>query len=93
MTLAHEWQTLIDNGIYDCAADLAREFKTSRARVTQILRLLKLSDNVLDQLSGLGDPLPTPIITERMLRPIVVLSRDKQMQAINNHISHRGKCS
>lgn len=63
-------------------AELARKLRVSRARVTQILRLLRLAPNVLQQIAELGDPLPTPIITERMLRPIVELSPDDQREWI-----------
>jgi DNA-binding transcriptional regulator LsrR (DeoR family) len=38
-------------------ADLARKFNISRARVTQILRLLKLDSLTIQELEKLGDPL------------------------------------
>ncbi len=52
-------------------AELARIKSISRARVTQILNLLKLNSLVIIELEKLGDPLKSKIITERMLRPYV----------------------
>lgn len=76
--LAREWQALLNNGVYDCAADLARGMKTSRARVTQMLNILKLCPEVLEMLVSLGDPLPRPIVTERMIRTMVNAPTERQ---------------
>ncbi len=54
-------------------ADLARKLGVSRARGTQVLRLLNLAPEVLRVIAALGDPLP--IVTERRLRPIVHLRK------------------
>ncbi len=59
-------------------ADLARLFGISRARVTQILRLLKLDPEVIESLAILGDPLPSPMITEHQLRSLVNLALEEQ---------------
>ena len=77
MILAQEWQNRLQHE-HDTPAELARKLRVSRARVTQILRLLRLAPDVLQQLAALRDPLPTPVITERLLRPIVDLSPDDQ---------------
>lgn len=63
-------------------AELARRLGVSRARVTQVLRLTRLAPDVLRTIAELGDPLPTPIITERMLRPVVGLSSAEQLRWI-----------
>jgi hypothetical protein len=75
--MAQEWQQRLQHD-HDTPAELARTLRVSRARVTQILRLLRLAPDVLQQLAALHDPLPTPVITERLLRPIVDLSPDDQ---------------
>jgi hypothetical protein len=87
--VAQEWQGILDHENYT-PADLARKFRVSRARVTQYLRLLRLTSDVLRLIGALGDPLPKPIITERMLRPgyIGILpwsSRGRQIGFIDFH--------
>ena len=49
----------------ECAtrADLARQLRVTRARVTQVLSLLALAPEVAQALAALGDPLSKPIIT------------------------------
>jgi hypothetical protein len=42
VVVAQEWQRALQNGAYSSAADLARKLGVSRARVTQVLHLLKL---------------------------------------------------
>ncbi|MGQ9628669.1 MAG: hypothetical protein ACUVV0_17415 [Anaerolineae bacterium] len=76
--LAQEWQEALLNGDGSCPADLARKLGVSRARVTQMLRLLNLAPEVLKAIAALGDPLPSPIVTERRLRPIVNLPAEEQ---------------
>jgi len=80
IVLAREWQEALKNG--DCAskAVLARKLGVSRARVTQVLRLLSLDPEVLATIARLGDPLPSRIVTERRLRPIVGLPPKEQRQ-------------
>jgi len=64
-------------------ADLARKLGISRARVTQILRLLKLDSLIIQELEKLGDPLKARIITERMLRPYVNKSFREQKELLS----------
>lgn len=80
--LAQEWQNML-NGKNATPAELARKLSVSRARVTQILRLLRLAPDVLQQIADLGDPLPSPVITERILRPVVNLSPEIQREWLN----------
>ena len=77
--LAKEWRKALDNGVYASPAALARHFKVSRARVTQIMNLLRLSLEVIDMISSLGDSIRYPIVTERKLRPLVGLSIKQQI--------------
>jgi hypothetical protein len=76
--LAQEWQKVLERGECRSPAELARKLGVSRARVTQLFRLLRLTPEVLHQIVVLGDHLPAPIITERMLRSIVGLSPEEQ---------------
>jgi len=76
--LAQEWQKALENGDCSCPADLARKLRVSDARVTQVLRVLRLAQEVLKAIAALGDPLPSPLVTERRLRPLVNLPPEEQ---------------
>jgi hypothetical protein len=80
--LAQEWQQAISSGEYPTQAEFARRQGISRARVTQVLQLLNLAPDVLHTITALGDPLPSQVITERMLRFIVDRSAGEQRQEI-----------
>ena len=62
---------MIDFGEVKSQSELAKLKGISRARVTQILRLLKLNHLIIQELEELGDTFKSKIITERMLRPYV----------------------
>jgi hypothetical protein len=62
---------------------LARIKGISRARVTQILRLLKLDSLIIQELEKFGDPLKSRIVTEQMLRPYVNKSFQEQKVLFN----------
>ena len=49
-------------------AQLARELNISRARVTQMLNLLKLPDELIWEVEEMGDHWERRLVTERMLR-------------------------
>ena len=63
-------------------ADLARKLGVTRARVTQVLGLLELTPEVVEALSGLGDPLPEPLVTERGLRSLLGLPSKEQKHVV-----------
>ena len=81
--LAKEYKKMIDSGEVKNQAELARPKGISRARVTQILDLLKLDSLIVRELEKLGDPLKAKIITERMLRPYVNKSQQEQKVLLN----------
>jgi hypothetical protein len=78
--LAREWQRALESEDCPSKAALARKLGVTRARVTQVLRLLRLDQKVTDAIAALGDPLPSPVITERRLRPIVDFPPEEQRQ-------------
>jgi len=80
--VAREWKLALENGTFSCAADLARCLGVSRARVSQVLRLLKLCPIVLELIVSQGDPLSSPMVTERMLRPLVDLPAESQQKKL-----------
>ncbi len=69
--IAKEYKEIINLGKVKNQSELARKLGISRARVTQILSLLKFDSSIIQELEKLGDPLKLRIITERMLRPYV----------------------
>jgi hypothetical protein len=66
--LARQWRQDLFEGKYCSQADLSRKLGVSRARVTQILNLLKLPEAIIEKVCAMGDPLLKPIVTERNLR-------------------------
>lgn len=77
LAVAKEWRALMQESSLT-QADLARKLRVSRARVTQVLRLLDLDPKVAATIVALGDPLSRQVITERALRPLVDLPVDQQ---------------
>lgn len=69
--LAQEWQRDLVDRIYNSRSDLSCKMRVSRARVTQILNLLKLPEDVVQKVSAIGDPMPGPVSTERGLRSLL----------------------
>ncbi len=73
---------MIDSGEVKNQTELARRLGLSRARVTQILNLLKIDSFTIQKLEKLGDPLKSKIITERLLRPYVNKSPKEQIKLL-----------
>jgi len=80
--LARGHKEMIDSGEVKSQAELARLKEISRARVTQILSLLKLDSLIIQELEKLGDPLESKIITERTLRPYINKSFREQKELL-----------
>lgn len=87
--LAREWRKALDNGKYASRADLACHLHVSRARVTQILNLLKLSTEVIEMICSLGDPLKSPFVSERRLRPLLRLTPERHKAEIETMLLER----
>ncbi|MCK5117493.1 MAG: hypothetical protein KAR44_12905 [Candidatus Aegiribacteria sp.] len=49
-------------------AELARKLGISRARVTQMMNLLKLPEDQISEIEGMGDYWNRQFVTERQLR-------------------------
>jgi hypothetical protein len=69
---AHERQKLLDDGVVNSRAEIARRYGISRARMTQILSLLRLPRLVREQLLGLPER-ERARYRERRLTAIVAL--------------------
>ena len=65
---------MIDTGEVKNQVELAKIKGISRARITQILNLLKLGKNAIDNLEQIGDPMDKKVISERELRKIIHLN-------------------
>ena len=78
LALTDEFQRLLDNGAVKRRSDLARRFKLSRARVTQLLDLHKLHPDILAfvrKLSGVG----SRYLSVRQLRLLCALPQEQQL--------------
>ena len=87
--LAKEWRRALDNGEYMSHAALARHLKVSRARVAQILNLLKLSLETIELISSAGDPVSSPVVAERRLRPLLALTSEQQKVQVKIMLSRK----
>ena len=68
MALAIRFQGLVDEGKIRDYAELARRGRVTRARITQIMKLLHLAPYIQEQILFLP---PSTDLNERNLRPIV----------------------
>ena len=84
--VAKEYDNMIKSEAYKSGADIARAFDISRVRVNQFLSLLKIDQKIVEYIEKLGDPLYSPIVTERMLRPYVNASVRDQQYILNAFI-------
>lgn len=75
--MAFEFQRLLSTGAVRNQADLARRFDLSRARVTQILAILRLPHPVVDYLASLLHE-DKAKYNERELRRILALPTEEE---------------
>ena len=76
------WREELESGVVATQADIARREGLSRARVTQVMMLLRLAPEIQESILSLsGDPRP-PRLTEKMVRPIACIEKpEKQLAA------------
>ena len=79
---AEEWQRQIDAGEVKHRAEISRRDGVSRARVTQIMQLLKLHPVVLEHVRALGPETPERMVTERKLRWLTRMGHSEQLEAV-----------
>ncbi len=78
---AYEFQGLLDSGDVKNRPEIARRYGISRARVTQIMNLLRLPSEILDYIAGLPEQEELRY-SERRLRHVVGLpSAEARMRA------------
>ncbi len=76
---AIEWKSLLETGRVANQADIARQEGITRARVTQVMGMLRLTPMIQKHILSTSDSLHPPRVTERMLRPLEAIadSRDQ----------------
>lgn len=67
---AMDWRALLDSGEASNQAEIARREGLTRARVTQVMGLLRLAPDIREHLLDMPDTIRRPLLTERALRPI-----------------------
>jgi hypothetical protein len=67
---AIEWQRQLDAGEVASQAEIARHEGITRARVTQIMALLRLAPEIQNHIMAMPATVRRATITERALRPI-----------------------
>jgi ParB-like chromosome segregation protein Spo0J len=65
---AISWQKMLDDGEVESLSELAKKMGLTRARVTQIMNLLKLPAEMWEFLARLDDPKEIRRYSERRLR-------------------------
>jgi hypothetical protein len=67
------WQTLFESGEIANQADIARRESITRARVTQVMGMLRLAPEIRQRILSMPDGIGRPSVTERMVRRIGVI--------------------
>jgi hypothetical protein len=78
---AMEWQRQLDAGEVDTRADIARREGITRARVTQIVAMLRLAPEIQEHILATPESVGRPPISERALRHIARNEDPKQQLA------------
>jgi hypothetical protein len=81
---AIEWQTILESGRIASQAEIARREGITRARVTQIMGMLRLAPEIQEQILSMPEIHCRPTITERILRPIETIT-DRRVQLQEFH--------
>ncbi len=82
---ALEWQALLKSGEASNQAAIARHEGITRARVTQVMGLLRLAPEIQQHILSMPDTARRPAVAERALRPIASLDDSgRQRQAFDS---------
>lgn len=71
---AIEWQALLESGKIVNQADIARREGITRARVTQVMGMLRLAPEIQEHIQSMPETHRRPPVTERKLRPISTIT-------------------
>jgi hypothetical protein len=86
---ALEWQALLESGEVPSQAAIARREGITRARVTQVMDLLRLAPEIQQRILSLPDMVSRPAITERVLRPIAQIEDATDQKAKFQQLADR----
>jgi len=78
---AQEWHRQLEAGEVRTQAEIAQREGITRARVTQVMSLLRLAREIQEHVLSLPDTVRRPAITERALRPIAQLQEVNEQRA------------
>lgn len=83
-----EWQSLLESGKIATQAEITRHEGISRARVTQIMGMLRLDLKIQEQILSMPDADRRPLITERILRQLVTIAdHNDQLRKFQQRLS------
>jgi len=71
---ANEWKVLLESGKVANQADIARRQGITRARVTQVMGMLRLAPEIQEQILTMSHGICRPPISERLLRPVTAIT-------------------
>jgi len=78
---AIEWRRQLDAGEVASQADVARRDGVTRARVTQVMMLLRLAPEIQASILNLSKSIRPTGISERRLRPLAMLADARKQRA------------
>ncbi len=85
---AVEWRALLESGKASNQAAIARREGITRARVTQVLGMLRLAPEIQQHILSMPKTLGRQTISERALRSITMLDYEhQQLQAFADIVS------
>jgi hypothetical protein len=73
------WQELLSSGAAPTQAEISRREGVTRARVGQVIEMLRLAPDIQERLLAMPATVGRPPVTERTLRPILHI-KDLQRQ-------------
>ena len=75
---AIEWQSLLESGDAASQAEIARREGLTRARVTQVMGMLRLAPAIRQHILSMPETIGRPTISERALRSITMFDDEQQ---------------
>ena len=85
---AHEWQTLLESGEVRNQAAIARREGITRARVTQVMSMLRLAPEIQQHILSMGRVAKRSPVTERVLRPIAWIQDEREQVRLFTELCH-----
>jgi hypothetical protein len=84
---AIEWRRQIDAGEVQNKAEIARREGITRARVTQVMELLRLAPEIQEKILTMPPTVHRRLVSERMLRPIgAITDHLEQLREFQEHM-------